>query len=249
LAEPAEVTSYAPTRPRRIVAVAHGYPWPDYSRTDAELLEYTHWLCGLWRAFADEHDALVVLPPLGSRRFADYRTLPLGDSARAAPDAFLDRLVDQARQRLAAPDRPGFALVGHSAGAQFAARYLVLHAHQLDAAVISAPSTYPFPGAGAPWPYGTAGAPVNADWLAAASTAAYVCVGSDDRERQPPGEHQPGLTRLARAVAWTEAMRDIDANAGRVARVSLTIAPGIDHDEERMTGWVQQLLDQHWRAR
>src|ERR1700690_3860926 len=49
-----------------------------------------------------------------------------------------------------------FSLHGHSAGAQFAARYLVTHPSRLEAVVLSAPGAYPFPDPALPWPNGMA---------------------------------------------------------------------------------------------
>jgi hypothetical protein len=43
------------------------------------------------------------------------------------------------------------SLHGHSADAQFDARYLVTHPQFLDQVVLSAPSTFPMPGAEIPW--------------------------------------------------------------------------------------------------
>ena len=50
-----------------------------------------------------------------------------------------------------------FSLHGHSAGAQFAARYLIAHPGRLDHVILSAPSAYPLPDPGVAWPNGMGG--------------------------------------------------------------------------------------------
>ena len=116
----------------------------------------------------------------------------------SVPDEFVNLLADTAgREHI-----PGFAgrfsLHGHSAGAQFAARYLVTHPHRLDEAILSAPSTFPMPDPGIPWPNGMAAAarsefgPRAAGWLEAATEVRVtVLVGSRDTQRRPPAPAQP----------------------------------------------------------
>ena len=83
---------------------------------------------------------------------------------KADADEFVNAVVDEVAGEHV-PDFAGrFSLHGHSAGAQFAARYLVAHPERLDAVVLSAPSAYPFPDPARPWPDGMA--PVVRDDLA-----------------------------------------------------------------------------------
>lgn len=241
------VAQYVPQSVRRVVAVAHGSPWPDGSRSEQEVVDYTWSLLDGWRDFADAYGVAIVLPPLGSPRFADYRGWPVGSTPR--PDEYLNDVVDQLIGRLGLDPRAHhWSLFGHSAGAQFAARFVLLHARRLAATVISAAQTYPFPSAEVRWPYGRLSAPVRADWVAAASTSPIsVCVGSDDVEPHPPEAGQIGTTRLDRATAWVEAMRRLAVDAAGIPQIDLFVAPGVDHDEIQMSICGQQRLAVMWQ--
>ena len=239
------IAHYLPSTPKRAVAVAHGYPWPDGSKSEEEILAYTWTLVEAWREFAEAHAAVVLIPPLGSSRFADYRTL--SEEGRPRPDVYLDHLVEQLARllRVSAADFR-FSLFGHSAGGQFAARYLLLNPKRLTAAVVSAASTYPFPSGNTVWPYGMAGAPPAADWAVACTVPAVVCVGADDRERRPDAPGQAGTTRVQRATDWVEAMRRYAGARMLTPRMSLSLAPGHDHDEVPMSEHGQKRLAELW---
>ena len=142
-------------------------------------------------------------------------------------DQFVNDLVDDVGRANIPHFRGRFSLHGHSAGGQFAARYLVAHPGRLEAVVLSAPGAYPFPDPSLPWPNGMAAVvrdelsgsledgkapdqvagsvytPRPSCWLAAASEAPVsVLVGSRDTEAQYPEPGQPGSTRIERATAW-----------------------------------------------
>ena len=212
--------------------------------SDSEIGDYTRWLVDLWRDFADAHDSMVVAPALGSSLLGDYRVVEPGPVGPA--DRYLNSIIASLRRRYAPGLRRGVAVVGHSAGAQFTGRYVVLHARQVEVAVLSAPSTFPFPDPDVRWPNGRAGAPAHADWLAATQTPTVVCVGSRDTDPRPPSIGQRGPTRLERAKAWTRAMTDFAESAGVTTRIRLDIVEGAAHDEQDMTAHLQRLLDRHW---
>ena len=145
-----------------------------------------------------------------------------------------------------------FSLHGHSAGGQFAARYLVTHPDRLEAAVLSAPSTYPMPDPALAWPNGMGAAangyrPAPASWLLAATgVPVTVLVGSQDTEPRPPSPGQPGATRIERAAGWADRMRRHAEAAGRPATLQLAVAPGLGHDETAMAGPAQDLFARCW---
>jgi pimeloyl-ACP methyl ester carboxylesterase len=263
------VASFIPAHPDRVLVLAHGYPWPDDSRLDSDLIEYARAAVRRWAAFAETHRAIVVAPVFGGREFPRYREM-LGRTIR--PDEFVNLLVEHAaREHI--PDFAGrFSLHGHSAGAQFAARYLVTHPQRLDEVVLSAPSTFPVPDPGIPWPHGMATARIHDDtgsraseaasgqagagftpdpigWLTAASTVSVtVLAGSRDTEQRPPAPGQEGSTRIGRATAWAESMRRHAQASKRTATIRFVMAEGFDHDEEAMAIPAQKILAQRWRA-
>jgi hypothetical protein len=136
----------------------------------------------------------------------------------------------------------------------------VTHPGRLDEVILSAPSTFPVPDPGIPWPHGMATARIHEGigsgftpdpigWLTAASTVSVtVLAGSRDTEQRPPAPGQEGSTRIGRATAWVESMRR-HAQASKItATIRFVMAEGFDHDEEAMAVPAQKILAQRWRA-
>jgi pimeloyl-ACP methyl ester carboxylesterase len=251
------VASFIPGSPDRVLVLVHGYPWPDDSRPDSDLIEYARAAVSRWAAFAETHRAIVVAPVFGGQEFPRYREM-LGRPIR--PDELVNLLVERAAREHIPHFAGPFSLHGHSAGAQFAARYLVTHPERLDEVVLSAPSTFPMPDPRIPWPNGmaTAGAsgqasaevnPEPAGWLTAASAVSVtVLVGSRDTELRPPAPGQHGSTRIGRATAWVESMRRHAQASKRTATIRFVLAEGFDHDEEAMAVPAQEILARRWRS-
>jgi pimeloyl-ACP methyl ester carboxylesterase len=268
-AGPGSVASFIPGNPDRVLVLAHGYPWPDDSRPDSDLIEYARAAVRRWAAFAGTHRAMVLAPVFGGHEFPRYREM-LGRTIR--PDEFVNLLVEQAGREHIPHFAGRFSLHGHSAGAQFAARYLVTHPERLDEVILSAPSTFPVPDPGIPWPYGMGTARKHDDtgsrasqaasgqasagftpepigWLTAASTVSVtVLAGSRDTEQRPTAPGQESSTRIGRATAWTESMRRHAQASKRTATIRFVMADGFDHDEEAMAPPAQKILAQRWRA-
>jgi pimeloyl-ACP methyl ester carboxylesterase len=266
--EPGSVASFAPTDPVRMLVLAHGFPWADGSQSDDFLAEYAQAAVGRWTAFAEAHRAMVVAPAFGGSEFGGYRAL-FGRKIDA--DEFVNAVVDKVAREHIPSFNGRFSLHGHSAGAQFAARYLVTHPERLEEVVLSAPGAYPFPDPALSWPDGMAAvvrdhlsgsradgkAPDRAagavfiprpeGWLAAASEVSVnVLVGSQDTEPQPPEPGQQGSTRIERAIAWINSMHRHAKASGRTPRIRLVQAEGLDHDETVMAIPAQAILAQKW---
>ena len=264
------VAYFIPGRPARVLVLAHGFPWLDGSQSDDFLAEYARSAVARWTAFADAHRAVVVAPAFGGSDFGGYRAL-FGRKVDA--DELVNAVVDEvAREHV--PDFDGrFSLHGHSAGAQFAARYLVAHPERLAAVVLSAPSAYPFPDPAQPWPdgmapvirddlsgsaadgkapglaAGTVFVPSAAGWLTAASAVPVsVLVGSLDTEPRPAEPGQYGSSRLERAAGWITSMHLHARAHGRTPSIRLVCAAGLDHDEAAMALPAQQILASQWAA-
>src|SRR5215469_16886268 len=135
--------SFVPDAPTRVLVIAHGHPWPDNSRTDAQLLAYASTRVDAWKDFASRYGAIVIAPVFGGAAFPGYREMA-GEYRR--PDEFVSQLVDDLGRRCVGERFDGrFSLHGHSAGGQFAAIYLVSHPGRLREVILSAPSAYPSP--------------------------------------------------------------------------------------------------------
>jgi pimeloyl-ACP methyl ester carboxylesterase len=217
---------------------------------ESALADYARAAVERWTPFAETHRALVVAPVFGGRDFPRYREM----TGRAiSPATFVNRLVHKATREYLPRSAGRFTLHGHSAGAQFAGRYLVTHPRRLDQVVLSAPSTFPMPDTGIPWPHGMGSAtgyiPQRAGWLTAASEVAVtVLVGSHDTEPRPPEPGQPGSTRIERAAGWVESMRRLAAAGGKTSTIRLVMAEGLSHDEDAMTAPAQEILARQWHT-
>lgn len=266
--ESSAVASFIASTPVRILVLAHGFPWPDGSKSDDELAQYAREAVERWTAFAEAHHAIVVAPAFGGSDFGGYRAL---FGRRIDADAFVNALADEVGRKYIPRFSGRFSLHGHSAGAQFAARYLVTHPERLEAVVLSAPGAYPFPDPALPWPNGMAavvrdelsGSPDDGKapdqaagsvytprppgWLAAASEVRVnVLVGSRDTEPQWPEPGQPGSTRIERASAWISSMRRHAESSGKTPRIQFLQAQGLDHDEASMAIPAQEILAREW---
>jgi hypothetical protein len=235
-----DAAMFVPPDPRRLLMLAPGHPWPDGSRTDEDLRTYARWTVRRWQPFGVQHAAILLSPVFGSRH-PDFRE---GGSASARATALAREVV--ARHL---PESDGrFAIHGHSAGAQFAVRYLVTHADRLTDAVISAPSEYAFPDPDVAWPHGAASAPHSADWVAATRRVRVtVLVGTRDVDGRPTAPGHADASRFERARAWVTAMRRCAEDDQRPATVQLRLVEGVDHDETNMTAAAQTALAERWR--
>jgi pimeloyl-ACP methyl ester carboxylesterase len=268
--ESSRVASFIASTPVRILVLAHGFPWLDGSKSDDELAQYAQEAVERWTAFAEAQHAIIVAPAFGGSDFGGYRAL-FGRSIDA--DEFVNALVDEVGGKHIPQFSGRFSLHGHSAGGQFAARYLVTHPERLEAAVLSAPGAYPFPDSALPWPNGMAAVvrdelsgtpddgkapgqaagsvyvPRPSGWLTAASEVPVtVLVGSRDTESQWPEPGQPGSTRIERATAWVSSMRRQAEIGGKTSMIRFVAAEGLDHDEASMAVPAQEILAGKWQA-
>ena len=251
--EYAPVAYYVPDAPRHILVLAFGYPWPDRMASDVKILSYVRMNLARWTRFADRSHILLIAPALGGTNFFDFRAL---GGRLIGPDIFVDALVDGPANQVIPGLRGRFCLYGHSAGAQFAARYVIAHPERLECAVLSAPSTYPMPLSSVSWPFGMAPSDGGArseieskNWVEAATDARItVIVGSNDLERRPEAPGQVGETRLSRGQAWVESMQALASSHGRPSHLSFTEIAGVDHDESSMAKAARRLLERFYLA-
>jgi pimeloyl-ACP methyl ester carboxylesterase len=262
------VATIIPASPVRVLVLAHGFPWPDGSKSDGDLARYAEAAVKRWTAFAEAHRAVLVAPAFGGLDFGGYRAL---FGRRIDADDFVNAMVDEIGGEHI-PDFGGrFSLHGHSAGAQFAARYLVTHPERLEAVVLSAPGAYPWPDPTLPWPDGMAPvvrdelsgsaadgkaagqaagaifAPRQTGWLDAASDVfVTVLVGSRDTDPQPEEPGQRGSTRIERASKWVSSMHRHARESGRTPAIQLVQAEGLDHNEAGMAIPAQEILARKW---
>lgn len=252
-----EYWCYTPTkRAAAVLVVVHGSLGRDETGLEAARRFGRRWV-----AFAERHQLVMVAPafaaPEYQAAYGGYRGLFGRD---CAADAFLHEIVADAGQ--AVPEFDGrFYLYGHSAGGQFACRYVVTHPERVRAVVLSAPGRYAFPTKDAPWPYGMGrmkrdlrwggGTPAQAvdytpdprGWERAAALPIAVVVGSKDLERQPKRPGHRGRTRVALAEAWTDDMQKLARRTHGHCGVSLRIVPNVAHSSAWLTPACQEAFD------
>ncbi len=213
-----------------------------------------------WTELARAEGAILVAPVFDDERYGGragpgggYRGL-FGRDVGA--DEFLHAILADVRARH--PDaRERIVLYGHSAGGQFASRYVVKHPERVERAVLCAAGTFAFPAPDVPWTNGMAPlerrirwsddepwrdyvyAPDPAGWLHAAQLPIAVVAGADDTEPIPPIPGNPGANHVERARAYVDALRALAAEHDVEPRVELTIVPGVGHDSARLTAACQ----------
>jgi len=205
-----------------------------------------------WMEYARSEHLLVLSPAFDK---LDYQG-PYGGyrglfGRKCGADEFVNNLVDLYRSCVK-NDSGRFLLYGHSAGGQFAGRYLVRHPNRLGAVVLSAPGRYAFPDPNVPWPYGMGRIkrtmkwskmdihqidiqPDPEGWLKAACVPVSVVVGEKDLEPQPARPGQKGKNRVEIASHWIKDMRDLARKNGKSPNLRSVIVHGAGHSSTALT--------------
>lgn len=123
----------------------------------------------IWRKLADEHKLILIAPVFDNENYAvtingpgngGYRGL---FGRKVGADVFLHEIIDEYKAVKKSYDGR-FYLYGHSAGAQFANRYLVRHPHRVIATSFSAPAWFALPSKQHKWPLGMAARKYTVYW-------------------------------------------------------------------------------------
>ena len=215
-----------------------------------------------WTGICEEKGAIAVAPAFDTQNFGGHEG-PMGgyralQGRVIGADDFVHEIVNSVRRRYRCDTR--FMLYGHSAGGQFAARYVVRHPNRIKRAVISAPSFYAFPNGSVTWPDGMGRLqrtvrwpgettdraidirPSPRGWLHAAQLPITVIVGSADTDPSNPAPGHTGNTRLARARQWVPAMNAFAATAAKRGTVRLAIMRGGEHSSAQLTPMAKAYL-------
>ena len=177
----------------------------------------------------------VVLPVFDEHRHRRYAVLRAGRRGLRADLGLIDRI--EALALTHGLPRRGWHLFGHSAGAQFAHRFAMLHPQRLRALALGAAGWYTWPDATRAWPFGTAGVPQpgGVDLPAFLNLPLSIWVGERDDGPDRHLRDEPALSdwqghgRLERARRWREALAQAAAAHGQSADVPLTVVPGAGH--------------------
>lgn len=162
----------------------------------------------------------------------------------------LDRAVAAALREAGAPAESPVALYGHSAGAQFAHRYLLLTgAPHAEAVVIANAGSYTLPDLALPFVMGLAGTGVTAEALRGVfDRRVTILLGEEDtnpHHRALPHEgfaEAEGPNRLARGGFFFEVARRSAEGLGCPFRWRLATVPGVAHSNRGMAAAAAAIL-------
>jgi len=235
---------WVPGRP--VVAVLHGL------NRDAERYR------DAWVAEAERDNVLLMVPEFSASKYpgnAWYQFGGVVDAAnqprpREAWSLFaLDRAVSAVQRAAGAPEGP-FTLYGHSAGAQFVHRYLLLTgAPRAGLVIIANSGSYSEPDLARPFPAGMQGAPVDEAVLREAMAhPVIIALGEEDNDpnhRTLPREAwavAQGPHRFARGQHFFAMARDAAARLGAPFAWRLLTVPGVAHSNAGMARAIGPLL-------
>ena len=203
-----------------------------------------------WRGLADQYGFLLVVPEFSQAKFPGDDGYNFGgmvdDQGKPRPRErwsfnVVDRVFADVR-RLSGAERQAYSLYGHSAGAQFAHRFLLFAASPSVEMVVAANAGwYTLPVADEAFPYGLQGSPAGeADVRAFLARPLVLQLGEADTDsahsslRRTPEANRQGPHRFARgknfmAVAEVEAKR-----LGVPLAWKLVTVPGVGHSNGQM---------------
>lgn len=237
--------------PGRVVVIVHGSLGDD----DAAISAADEFI-RRWTSLADESGCVLIAPAFDQENFGG-RAGPGGGyrglfGRHVGADDFVNRIVDRYKALL-----PGYDgtinLYGHSAGGQFASRYVVRHPQRIRAAVISAAGTFAYPDPDVRWTNGMAPlarpirwsddeplrdiaiTPDPDGWLAAAQLPITVVVGEQDIAECKPIAGHRGNTHVARARSWVADMRELARKHGKRSGVRVVCVRGVGHNSKELT--------------
>ena len=191
---------------------------------------------------------LVIAPLFDEARFPSWRYQRGGivHNGAVQPPArwtvgLVPRLVAWAQAREGRPDLP-YALLGHSAGAQFLSRVAAYGSGRAERIVIANPSTWVRPSleVAAPYGFGAVFEPAEGEaalrrylalpvtvLLGREDTGARNLATGDEAEEQ-------GATRIERGENVFKEAEAAARARGRVFNWRLAVVPGVGHDARRM---------------
>lgn len=211
-----------------------------------------------WRPLAERHGFLLLVPEFSREKFPGTRWYNFGnlqdDSGAATPPAAwsygaFDRVVAAAMDAAGAT-RPGFVLYGHSAGAQFVHRYMLLTgAPRAEAVVVANSGSYTLPRFDRPFVEGLGGTAADPAVLRAVfARPVVVQLGEADTDPNHPSlPRQPwavaqGSHRFARGWHFFDASRRAAADMGAPFAWRVVTVPGVGHSNREMAEHAAAML-------
>jgi pimeloyl-ACP methyl ester carboxylesterase len=143
-----------------------------------------------------------------------------------------------------------YSIIGHSAGGQFAHRFVMFKPNaRFDNVIASASGWYTVPDVIIDFPYGFKKSPLeNLSFSILYSKKLHILVGSADNDPNSPGlRHNPqadaqGLNRLDRANYFYNYSSDYAQENAIPFQWQITIAPGLNHDYSPAINYAVDLI-------
>jgi len=221
-------------RPIRPLVVVHGSIGKEETALDLARKFAERWI-----PVAERHGVVLIAPAFDKSRFGGYRHLK-GKTMGA--DDFVFRILADLAEDIGRVDQKIY-LYGHSAGGQYAHRFLVTHPTRVRAAAISAPGNYAYPDDMIGWPYGRKNSPNPNGFIEASLLPATVVIGSKDViPKNMGGLFQKGKNRVERAHHWVDGMRELAKANRKKPKIALDIVDGVGHNSRRLTPRCAELL-------
>lgn len=203
-----------------------------------------------WHALAEEHDFLLVVPEFSDRLYPGAESYNLGgmfdaSGAPRPPAAWaystIEPIFDEVSRRYGMRG-PGYAIYGHSAGAQFVHRFLYfVSGARVSSAVAANAGWYTMPEFGTAFPYGLRGSGLGpADLERALGAPLTVLLGESDTDPEDPNLRRTpeallqGANRYSRGQAFFATAREAADALGAPLRWRLATVPGAGHDNRLM---------------
>ncbi len=250
-----------------VMVICHGMFNPEKHDAAEESLGFLK----VWQKFADQNGTVLVAPVFDNKNYGSIDGCPQGWGYRGlfgrhvGADEFLHEIIN-ALKAVNKQFDGNFYMFGHSAGGQFAARYVVRHPHRVHTAVISCPAWMPFPNPEVNWPNGmrprqrtvrwdgepedqiVSVVPEKERFLDAAELPMLVTVGALDTEAMKPKRGQIGTNHVERAEGWTKAMNEFAAANGRKGNITCTVVPKVGHQGGTLSRASMRFVATHMRS-
>ncbi len=211
-----------------------------------------------WAQLALAYRLIVIVPEFGRADFPGSNGYNTGFFAEADGTlrprslwsfAAIEPLFDEVRRRFGT-DVQRYTLYGHSAGAQFVHRYVMfIPEARIEQAITANAGWYTMPDPAVAFPYGTKGAPITDETLAAAlGKPLTVLLGTADTDTADPDlrttaeANRQGPHRYARGQSFHAKARALADRLGTPFGWRIEFVPGVGHTNGLMAKAAVKLM-------
>ncbi len=226
-----KIRYYAPVdiASARILIVMHGQTLDARSYRDA------------WRDKAKEAKALLIVPEFDTTQYP-------GDAYTLGPKSFaqIEPLFDFVKAEAKNP-ATNYLLYGHSAGAQFVHRLVLLKATRAIKSVAANAGWYTVPEL-VSWPYGLKGAPTGMNESRLLKHPLTILLGENDTNPDDPdlrhtaNADRQGLNRLERGKFFFKAGQAEAVRLAMMLQWRIQTVPGAEHSNSDMVPAAAKIL-------